>query len=67
MTDTPGPYVDRSPPKTPAMTAAYAGLAEAERYVSECHRDADWPAHHEAIAIMVEWHAEIGRLAVSRG
>lgn len=64
-------YTDRSPTKSPAMRDAYAGLAEAEAALREAHaygtRTDDWDPHHEAVAVTVEWHAEIGRLAVSRG
>ena len=59
-------YVDRSPAQTPAMREAYAGLADAERYLRECHAAEDWDAQREAIAIVVEWHAEIGRIALER-
>lgn len=61
------PYVDRRPPQTPAMREAYAGLADAERAVSEAHAYGyatdDWQPHHEAITTLIEWHAEIGRVA----
>lgn len=61
-------YVDRTPPKSPEMLEAYAGLAAAEAALVEAHRygheTGDWAPHHEAVAIMVEWHAEIGRIAV---
>jgi hypothetical protein len=56
-------WVDRAPKQSPAMKKAYAGLADAERYVAECHRDEAWDEHHGAIQFMVEWHAEIGRIA----
>lgn len=62
-------WVDRSPKKSPEMEAAYAGLATAEKAVSEAHSYGmatdDWEPHHEAITVMVEWHAEIGRVAQS--
>lgn len=64
-------YVDRTPPKSPAMQAAYAGLAEAERAVADAHaygnETGDWQPHHEAISVMVDWHAEIGRIALKGG
>jgi hypothetical protein len=47
------------------MREAYAGLKVAEKYVAECHAAEDWAAHREAVSIMVEWHAEIGRIAVA--
>jgi leucyl aminopeptidase (aminopeptidase T) len=56
-------WVDRAPRQSPAMKAAYAGLAEAEDYVAQCHADEDWEAHREAISIMVDWHREIGCIA----
>ncbi len=60
-------YVDRAPRKTPAMQAAYDGLAEAERAVAEAHAYGyatdDWQPHHEAVAVLIEWHGEIGRVA----
>ena len=58
-------YVDRAPKKSPEMEAAYAGLAEAERYLGECHAAGDWDAHHEATAIVIDWHREIGRIALA--
>lgn len=49
------------------MREAYAGLAAAEKAVGEAHEygqaTGDWEPHHEAVAVMVEWHAEIGRVA----
>ncbi len=59
-------WVDRSPPKSKAMKAAYAGLAEAEEYLRQVHADGNDVEQREAIAIMVDWHAEIGRLAQAR-
>jgi hypothetical protein len=55
-------WVDRAPRQSPALMAAYAGLADAERYVGECHAAQDWPLHREAIAIMIDWHREISRV-----
>lgn len=56
-------WVDRAPKQSPAMKKAYAGLAEAEAYVADCHARGDWEAHHKAVEIYVSWHAEIGRIA----
>jgi len=56
-------WVDRAPKQSPAMKQAYAGLADTERYLGECHADQDWEAHHDAVQYVVEWHAEIGRIA----
>ncbi len=58
-------WVDRSPPKSKAMKAAYAGLAAAEEYLREVAADGAEDEQREAIAITVEWHAEIGRLALA--
>lgn len=57
-------WVDRSPPQSRAMRAAYKGLADAEAYASEVHDAGDWKAHHEAVEIVAEWHHEIGRIAL---
>ena len=56
-------WVDRSPKQSPEMKRAYAGLKEAEDNLAEAHAAKDWEWHHEAVEIMVEWHAEIGRIA----
>lgn len=56
-------WVDRAPRQSSAMKAAYAGLADAERYAGDCHAAGDWEAHHEAVEILVSWHREIGRIA----
>jgi hypothetical protein len=58
-------WVDRSPKQSKAMKAAYAGLAEAERYLGECHDAEDWEAHREAIAISRSWYQEISRIALA--
>lgn len=67
MATTHSEYVDRSPAKSPAMRAAYDGLAAAEKTLADAHAygyaTGDWGPHHEAVAVTVEWHAEIGRLA----
>ena len=63
-------YVERTPPKSPAMKAAYAGLAEAEIALGEAHaygmKTDDWEPHREATRVVVAWHAEIGRIAIAR-
>ncbi len=56
-------WVDRAPRKSPAMRAAYAGLADAEDYVAACHAAGDWTSHREAVSVLVDWHREIGRIA----
>lgn len=62
--------VDRAPRKSPAMVAAYEGLAEAERGLGEAHEYGyatdDWEPHHEATRVVIAWHAEIGRIAQAR-
>ena len=60
-------WINRAPKQSPAMKAAYAGLAQAEAYLREVHADKDWDAHHEAVAIMVDWHREIGRICQEEG
>ena len=53
------------------MKAAYAGLAEAQKYLEEAHaygyETDDWSQHGEALEIYVEWHKEIGRIAQEEG
>jgi hypothetical protein len=56
-------WVERAPRQSPAMKAAYKGLADAERYVAECHADGDWEAHHEAVDIYVGWHHQVAIVA----
>jgi hypothetical protein len=52
------------------MQEAYAGLAAAEKALADAHSFGyatdDWAPHREATATVVEWHAEIGRVALAR-
>ena len=55
-------YVDRAPRQSPAMKAAYAGLAEAEEWLRGCDPE-DAEEHADGVEAIVAWHREIGRIA----